>query len=716
MTKWNFSPLIDSLADFTIAWDTLVNQNFQGHCLLDSTFVNGLLRNFGSKSIYLAWRQGDSKIDAMCILRKRSPFLWESFLPSQAQLGMTLISEGTSLSSLVNSLPFPAVQLNLLSNDPVVRIDAFTSTPLTHRLNHSLTMSINLDVTFETYWGTRNRQLQSNIKRSFRKLEQEGCEPQFVKISDPDQIDAAIERYAALEQKGWKGRIGTALGSSPAQLSFYRRLLSDAASLGRGFVVEYWISGILASSRLLLCNKHRQWVILKTTHEESLARFAPGRLLLHRLIQEGFETNPGGVLEFYTDANPDQLAWATAQRWIQHHSFFKSSWVDVLGVFSRGFRSRFERRPKSEVNESVDAANVCVFEKLEELPDQALVLLSKSEARNIEFGPDWYRNLVHTVFPNHPSIRFYVLFSGKVALAVFPIRAERTLMGWQIESLGNFYTTLYEPSFTSVLKTSDLRLVLSAIQASFPRLISIRLSPLDPSSHAYQTMLSAFRLQGWFPFEFFSFGNWYLPVNARWPDYLASRSSTMKNTIKRMGKKFHAEGGHLQVVFGSKSMGAAISAYERVYAASWKKPEPYPEFSPGLINLCAERGWLRLGLAWLNDRPIAAQLWIVAGGRAEIYKVAYDEEFKAFSPGTLLTALLMEHAIEVDKVYEVDYLIGDDPYKKTWMSHRRERWGIVAYNTQSMFGAFHLMMELVRRTIKPWLVKIRKRRTENSRL
>jgi Acetyltransferase (GNAT) domain len=350
------------------------------------------------------------------------------------------------------------------------------------------------------------------------------------------------------------------------------------------------------------------------------------------------------------------------------------------------------------------------------LPLTALALLGKSEARNIEFGASWYKNLVETVFSEHRSIRYYVLFEDTSALAVFPIRAERAFLGWHIESLGNYYTTLYEPSFSAHLKASGLKLILSAMQRDFHGLISIRLSPLDPSSHSFQTMLPAFRLEGWVPFEFFSFGNWYLPVKAPWSDYLASRSSTMRNTIKRMGKKFLGDGGQLQLVTGSKNMKEAIAAYERVYAASWKKPEPYPLFSPGLITMCAERGWLRLGLAWLNERPIAAQLWIVASGRAEIYKVAYDEEFKAYSPGTLVTAMLMEHIIDIDKVTEVDYLIGDDPYKKTWMSHRRERWGVVAYNTKSIQGIFKIMAELIRRKFKPWLLKYRKQQVSNSRL
>jgi len=38
----------------------------------------------------------------------------------------------------------------------------------------------------------------------------------------------------------------------------------------------------------------------------------------------------------------------------------------------------------------------------------------------------------------------------------------------------------------------------------------------------------------------------------------------------------------------------------------------------------------------------------------------------------VLTAALMQHALDVDRVQTVDYLIGDDAYKREWMSHRRE--------------------------------------------
>ena len=89
---------------------------------------------------------------------------------------------------------------------------------------------------------------------------------------------------------------------------------------------------------------------------------------------------------------------------------------------------------------------------------------------------------------------------------------------------------------------------------------------MDRDSHAYQTLLGALRQDGWLPFSVFAFVNWYVPVQESWQDYLASRSSTMRNTIKRMGKKFVGDGGTLQLVTKTADMPAAIAAYEQVYA------------------------------------------------------------------------------------------------------------------------------------------------------
>jgi CelD/BcsL family acetyltransferase involved in cellulose biosynthesis len=123
-----------------------------------------------------------------------------------------------------------------------------------------------------------------------------------------------------------------------------------------------------------------------------------------------------------------------------------------------------------------------------------------------------------------------------------------------------------------------------------------------------------------------------------------------------------------------------------------------------LIRTCAQQGWLRLGICRVDGEPAAAQLWIVANGIASIYKLAYDEKFASLSIGSILTARLMRHAIDIDKVREIDYLTGDEPYKQDWMSHRRTRWGIVAFNLRSPRGLLSAARHIGASKLKSWIL------------
>lgn len=223
---------------------------------------------------------------------------------------------------------------------------------------------------------------------------------------------------------------------------------------------------------------------------------------------------------------------------------------------------------------------------------------------------------------------------------------------------------------------------------------------MDPESATFGGLLSGLKKVGWVPFKFFCFGNWYLKVDRDWDAYLKSRSGMLRTTLRRSKAKLIRNGGRLEMISAQDDIEKALAAYLTVYAHSGKRLEPFPEFIPGLVRLAAKKGWLRMGIAWLGNWPIAAQIWLVANGKADIYKLAYDSRDKVYSPGSLLTAMLMQHVFEQDRVSEVDYLIGDDPYKKQWMSHRRERWGIVAYNPRTLAGALGLMREVLGRLTK----------------
>ena len=352
---------------------------------------------------------------------------------------------------------------------------------------------------------------------------------------------------------------------------------------------------------------------------------------------------------------------------------------------------------------------VSVYRHPDEFPSAVLQFFAEAAMSNVESSVPWFRNLVNGVFASHDGVRFFVLLDDCRPIAALPIVENKTAWGNAVEALANYYTALYAPPLANHINEQLMAHLIDAIKAAHAPVTSFRFAPMDPQSTGYRTLFASLKALGLVPFNFFSFGNWYHYVQEDWPAYLKSREGTVRSTIKRMGKKFAASNGTLELICGGADLERGLTAYQHVYALSWKQAEPFADFVPGLIRTCAGQGWLRLGVAWLNDQPIAAQIWIVSNGKANIYKLAYDENFKAYAPGTLLTALLMAQAIDVDKVQEIDYLIGDDPYKAAWMSRRRERWGIIAYNPKTIGGLLGLGKEAASRLLKPMADRIKKR-------
>ena len=360
------------------------------------------------------------------------------------------------------------------------------------------------------------------------------------------------------------------------------------------------------------------------------------------------------------------------------------------------------RRWLQHIQGNADDAASAVEEYLHpaSFPGDVQEFFSSAEETSIEFGTTWYRNLVDTVYPCHDGVRFYILRRDGHPVAALPVLIDKSAVGKHVKSLANYYSALYAPIIAPGLDIAALVPLIRAIRTRHAPLGSFRFAPMDPQSPGYGLLREAMQASGLATFRFYCFGNWFLPVQGRWSAYLAGRDGKLRNTIKRMGKKFSADGGTMESVDGGPGLEHALKAYERVYAASWKIAEPFTGFVPGLIRACAERGWLRLGVAWLKNEPIAAQIWIVAGGKASIYKLAYHQDYKAYAPGTLLTAMLMQQVMERDHVAEVDYLIGDDPYKQSWMSDRRERWGLIAYDPWTISGLIGLIREMASRIAK----------------
>jgi hypothetical protein len=237
----------------------------------------------------------------------------------------------------------------------------------------------------------------------------------------------------------------------------------------------------------------------------------------------------------------------------------------------------------------------------------------------------------------------------------------------------------------------------------------VNLRPLDMNDPAYAGLSDSFRAIGMVVQTYLCFGNWYLDVQGRsYAEYLSGLSSVLRKNIPYAARKLDRTAQVRYVLITShEGLEQGLQDYEKVYNVSWRnKAEPYPGFIPGLARTAAEQGWLRLGVLYLNDEPAAAQLWLTYAGVASIYKISYDERFSKLSVGTVLTAKMMEQALDVDKVREVDYLGGDEPYKSAWMSHRRERWGMMVFNPITIRGLGQILRHVWGRSLKEYLSRL----------
>lgn len=320
---------------------------------------------------------------------------------------------------------------------------------------------------------------------------------------------------------------------------------------------------------------------------------------------------------------------------------------------------------------------------------------------------EWFQLLYEKGLPH--GLEFgYALSTGpseKPSLSWLPVVFRNVGGNHVVEGLSNYYTPLFLPPVARQSESALGDCLAQMLATHAPETDEVNFRPMDASGPLLAATMRALRAQGFWADTYFCFGNWYLEVAGRdYATYFASLPSEIRKNMPRRQRKLATLGSRLQIV---QTPGAeldwAIAAYDDVYRHSWKHPEPFSDFIPGLCRLAATRAWLRLGVLSIGDIPIAAQIWFVKDGTAHIYKLAYKEDYGPLSAGTVLTAELLRHVMDEDKVAVVDYGIGDDPYKADWMSHRRERVGLIAFRKTRLRGILAAARHFGRKLVKKYL-------------
>ncbi len=124
---------------------------------------------------------------------------------------------------------------------------------------------------------------RKELRRQERRLAELGTIT-YDELAPDGDLDAWLGEFVALEQRGWKGRGGTALGGDPAALAVFRAMARGAFERGRWMTLALRLDGRAIAMK---CNLRAGTgaVAFKIAYDEAYARFSPGVLLEIEHIQ-----------------------------------------------------------------------------------------------------------------------------------------------------------------------------------------------------------------------------------------------------------------------------------------------------------------------------------------------------------------------------------------------------------------------------------------------
>jgi CelD/BcsL family acetyltransferase involved in cellulose biosynthesis len=150
-----------------------------------------------------------------------------------------------------------------------------------------------------------------SLDRSRRRFERDHS-PHVALVEAPADVERELEEAFALEAAGWKGRDGTAILSHADTARFFRELGRAFAEAGILRLSTARVGGRLVAYELGALDGGRLWS-MKTSYDESLRRYSPGRLLrlatIERCFELGLETN-----EMLGADDPYKLSFASGTR------------------------------------------------------------------------------------------------------------------------------------------------------------------------------------------------------------------------------------------------------------------------------------------------------------------------------------------------------------------------------------------------------------------
>ena len=340
------------------------------------------------------------------------------------------------------------------------------------------------------------------------------------------------------------------------------------------------------------------------------------------------------------------------------------------------------------------------YTEWDQLRESANELFAQAEKDSLFLSLPWFENLTAIALEDEQSIVLACVVDGKKVMAILPLLKSA---GNAWFSLKHRYTSLYSLLIFDSVHVEVQHQVLTCLSQGLSELPidAFLLEPVSDNDNKLNDLQRVMETVGFSCERFFRHYNWIYRVHEQsYQDYIAARPSKLRNTISRKKRKLEREHGHDICIFTGDEVPQKMHDYYGVYNSSWKATEQYVDFLNAIVMSFSMQGWSRLAILYVKEKPIAAQLWFVLHGKANIFRLSYDEAWKQYSPGSILTGFLMEYVLDTDKVEEIDFLTGNDAYKQDWMSERRECFMLSCVKKEKQKNSFTLIAENLKSILK----------------
>jgi CelD/BcsL family acetyltransferase involved in cellulose biosynthesis len=211
----------------------------------------------------------------------------------------------------------------------------------------------------------------------------------------------------------------------------------------------------------------------------------------------------------------------------------------------------------------------------------------------------------------------------------------------------------------------------------------------------------------------------FIPLGGMtWDSYLASLSGQHRYNFHRKWRRLNLDYNvRFEQARTEQQCREAIDVLIAQHTARWSArggsdafhTKELVAFHQEWTQVALKRGWLRLYMLRLNEKPAACLYGFLYWGTFYFYQSSFDAAYTESSVGMIAMGLAIRSAIE-EGAYEFDLLHGDEPYKSHWSRHSRDLARLESYPPGALGGLWRTSLKigrasrsLVRRVAGSWI-------------